>query len=343
MGGLPLDEAKKAAIMMVEKMRPYDRVSIVAYDDLVDLVIPSVNCLDKRNIINSINNISVGLSTNLHGGWLMGAEQVALHKSAESINRVLLLSDGNANVGLRDVNEFKIQCSRLAETNVTTSTYGLGYQFNEELMVSMAGSGLGHSYYGQTSNDLMDPFTEEFETLVNTVASQIKVKSENPTFVNCNLMNNYNIIQSSQESIVFNLPDLAENGTAWSLFKLKINQQNIANEEIEVLRCNISYTDIDGNSKNKGPVKIVLKPVNENAFAAIAENEKVRIRITEINVARFQEQAREAARIGDWAMTDFYISEARKEAKDHEWLNSVLDSLEVYAAKKVNNLERGYV
>ena len=87
-------------------------------------------------------------------------------------------------------------------------------------------------------------------------------------------MNNYNIIQSSQESIVFNLPDLAENGTAWSLFKLKINQQNIANEEIEVLRCNISYTDIDGNSKNKGPVKIVLKPVNENAFAAIAENEK---------------------------------------------------------------------
>ena len=45
--------------MMVEKMRPYDRVSIVAYDDLVDLVIPSVNCLDKRNIINSINNISV--------------------------------------------------------------------------------------------------------------------------------------------------------------------------------------------------------------------------------------------------------------------------------------------
>ena len=71
---------------------------------------------------------------------------------------------------------------KLAETNVTTSTYGLGYQFNEELMVSMAGSGLGHSYYGQTSNDLMDPFTEEFETLVNTVASQIKVKSENQIY-----------------------------------------------------------------------------------------------------------------------------------------------------------------
>ena len=67
-------------------------------------------------------------------------------------------------------------------------------------MVSMAGSGLGHSYYGQTSIDLMDPFTEEFETLVNTVVRN-KSKSENPTFVNCNLMNNYNIIQSYKKAL----------------------------------------------------------------------------------------------------------------------------------------------
>ena len=52
----------------------------------------------------------------------MGAEQVALKKNIKSINRVLPLSDGNANVGLTDINELKNQCSRLAETNITTST-----------------------------------------------------------------------------------------------------------------------------------------------------------------------------------------------------------------------------
>lgn len=334
MYGLPIREAKKAAVMMVEKMRPTDQVSIIAYDDYTDLVVPSVSCYDKRNIINSINNISTGGFTNLHGGWLMGAEQVALKKNNKSINRVLLLSDGGANVGLCDLYQIKNQCSRLAETDITTSTYGLGDSFNEQLMVDMASAGLGHSYYGQTSEDLMDPFNEEFETLIKNVASQIKVIAENPLIVHNELMNNYNIIERSTNRMTFNLPDLAENGTAWSLFKLNINQENIGNEEIEVLRCNISFIDNDGNTKNKGPVKIVLKPVNQNAFSAISEDEKVRLRITEINVARFQELAREAARIGDWAMTDFYINEAKKEAKDHEWLNSVLDSLENYAKAK---------
>ena len=136
---------RQKVIMMVEKMRPYDRVSIVAYDDLVDLVIPSVNCLDKRNIINSINNISVGLSTNLHGGWLMGAEQVALHKSAESINRVLLYQMVTLMLVYVMLMNLKYNV-RLAETNVTTSTYGLGYQFNEELHGKHGRIWIRHSY-----------------------------------------------------------------------------------------------------------------------------------------------------------------------------------------------------
>ena len=198
----------------------------------------------------------------------------------------------------------------------------------------MASAGQGHSYYGQTSEDLMDPFNEEFETLLNTVATDIKVVGESPSYVQMALMNNYNIIQESNNQIKFKMPDLAEGGEAWSLFKLSIDQRNIDNQRIEVLRCNVSYRDIDGNIVNKGPVKIELDPVNENAFSQIAEDEKVKLRITEINVARYQEQAREAARLGDWATAEYFINEARKEAKDNQWLNSVVDSIEVYAKKR---------
>ena len=175
MAGQPFEEAKKAAVMIVEKLRSSDSISVVAYDEQTELVVPSTECLDKTNIIRAINSIQVGGATNLHGGWLMGAEQVALKKSNKSINRVLLLSDGNANAGLIIPTDISRQCSRLSETD-TTSTYGLGYDFNEELMVKMANSGLGQSYYGQTSQDLMDPFNEEFQTLINTVAAELKVK-----------------------------------------------------------------------------------------------------------------------------------------------------------------------
>ena len=331
MSGQPLFEAKQAAIMMVNKMRPTDQVSVVAYNEIAHLIIPTTSCKNKGEIINAIHNIYEGGMTNLHSGWLMGAEQVALKKDIKSINRVLLLSDGNANKGVTDLGELKNHCSRLAETSITTSTYGLGSHFNEELMISMAGAGLGHSYYGQTSNDLMDPFNEEFETLLNTVATELQVVSEHPNFVKLELMNNYNIMENNSNLLKFKMPDLAENGEAWALFKIKVDQENVQNERLEVLRCNLSYKNVNGEVVNKGPVKIVLEPVNQNAFSQIAEDEKVRLRITEINVARFQERAREAARSGDWALTDFFINEARREAKGNEWLNSVIDRLEVYA------------
>ena len=126
MSGQPFIEAKKAAAMIIEKLRPSDIISVVAYDDQVDLVVPSTECVDKTNIIRALNSVEVSGSTNLHGGWLMGAEQVALKKSNNSINRVLLLSDGNANVGLITPTEIATQCSKLSEKGVTTSTYGLG-------------------------------------------------------------------------------------------------------------------------------------------------------------------------------------------------------------------------
>ena len=120
MSGQPFIEAKKAAAMIIEKLRPTDIISVVAYDDQVDLVVPSTECVEKTNIIRALNSVEVSGSTNLHGGWLMGAEQVALKKSNNSINRVLLLSDGNANVGLITPTEIAIQCSKLSEKGVTT-------------------------------------------------------------------------------------------------------------------------------------------------------------------------------------------------------------------------------
>ena len=113
--------------------------------------------------------------TDLHAGWLLGAEEVARYRTDRSINRVLLLSDGMANKGLTNSLEISNQCSELAETGVTTSTYGLGEDFNEQLMVDLGRAGRGQSYYGQTVEDLEDPFREEFDLLSNIMATNLKI------------------------------------------------------------------------------------------------------------------------------------------------------------------------
>ena len=66
-----------------------------------------------------------------------------------------------------------------------------------------------------------------------------------------------------------------------------------------------------------------------------AEDEEVKMRVAEILVAQHQENARTAARQGDWGRVNFILNEARAVAKDHEWLHKVIDSIEVYAKQKM--------
>ena len=118
-------------------MSAEDRVAVVTYDSEARVIVPSTLCVNRQSIIERIRQVTSGGTTALHDGWLLGAEEVARQKTPTSLNRVLLLSDGNANVGLQDVDAIKSQCAQLADNEVTTSTYGLGHQFNEHLMICL--------------------------------------------------------------------------------------------------------------------------------------------------------------------------------------------------------------
>ena len=142
-------------------------------------------------------------------------------------------------------------------------------------------------------------------------------------------MNNYKTVDN-----IVKLPDLAQDSKVWALFKLNIKRDDIQNQSIEVLRCNLSYMDINSEVKNKGPVKIKLDPVNQNAFEMIATDPEVELRFREILVARYQERARESAKLGDWVSVQMYLDNAKEVAKDNEWLLSVIDSIEKYAKQR---------
>ena len=271
--------------------------------------------------------------TDLHGGWLLGAEQVARYKTESSINRVLLLSDGMANRGLTDQFEINSRCSELAETGVTTSTYGLGEHFNERLMVEMGRAGRGQSYYGQKVEDLEDPFREEFDLLSNTMASKLEIFVEYPDFVKLEILNQY-----IGRDPVWKMPDLAYGGEAWALFKLIIKEDDLHKcGTIDVLRSHISYHDLNGERIQTAVRSIRLRPINENSFGALAEDPILRTRIQELRAASLQDIAREAADRGDWGAVEHAIRQAEQEASDNAWIKENIKSLKKYAAMRERN------
>jgi Ca-activated chloride channel family protein len=333
MSGQPLEEAKKCASMIVNSLKGTDRISVITYDDNADVVVSSTKAVHKTEILRAIERIRSGGMTDLHSGWLLAAEQVARYKTENSINRVLLLSDGMANTGLTDQYEINSQCSELAETGVTTSTYGLGEHFNERLMVEMGRAGRGQSYYGQKVEDLEDPFREEFDLLSNTIASKLEIFVEYPDFVKLELLNNYN-----GRDPLWKMPDLAYGGEAWALFKLTIKEGDLQRSgRVDILRSHISYEDINGERVQTPIRSIRLRPVNENAFGALVEDPVIRTRIQEVRAASLQDVAREAADRGDWGAVEVAIKQAEEEAIDNAWIRENLKSLRRYAAIRERN------
>jgi Ca-activated chloride channel homolog len=111
-----LELAKQGVLEALDRLEPTDRFCVVTYDEVIDIVVSSTSASAeaRRLAIETLAQVGPRGSTNLAEGWLRGAEQVASHLSAEGVNRVLLLTDGLANVGIIDPGQLAAHAARAA-------------------------------------------------------------------------------------------------------------------------------------------------------------------------------------------------------------------------------------
>jgi Ca-activated chloride channel family protein len=123
MGGQKLHTAKQCATYLARKLRADDQLSIVAYDDEVSLVhgLAPVGA-DIGALEYAINSIPSGGQTNLSGGWLKGVEQLRNVSGGTGPKKVLLLSDGLANVGVTDAAKLAQMAHGATDEGVGTTT-----------------------------------------------------------------------------------------------------------------------------------------------------------------------------------------------------------------------------
>jgi Ca-activated chloride channel family protein len=176
--GRKMVHAREAAIFAVSQLLPTDRVSITIYDDQIETIAPSAPVVDKPDLIARLRGVTPRASTALHGGWAAGAEQVAGYVDWDGLNRVLLLSDGLANVGLTDPNAIRGDVRAMSGRGVSTTTIGVGEDYNEDLLEAMAQAGDGNYYYVETSVQLPDIFQTELNGLMATTGRNAGLRVE---------------------------------------------------------------------------------------------------------------------------------------------------------------------
>ena len=175
MSGSKLSHARKAARFLAGELTKRDRLAIVTFDEEVTVLMPSTPVRDPQPFLAAINTIHSGGCTALFDGWRAGALQAAEHLDPAALNRVLLLSDGQANSGLTDSGAIADAVAGLSQRGVSTSAFGLGAAFDEDLMGAIASAGDGTLAHIETPAQLADLYASELRGLASTVGRKVSL------------------------------------------------------------------------------------------------------------------------------------------------------------------------
>jgi Ca-activated chloride channel family protein len=334
MSGTPLHEALRCAGHMVGRMAPDDRAALVVFDDKVRTLVPASPVGDGSAFRQALAAVHAGGSTNLHGGWTAGKDEVLPKAADAALARVILLSDGNANCGeYRETDEIAGFCEGAAKAGVSTSTYGLGRDFNEDLMVAMAKSGAGNHYYGDTADDLFEPFAEEFDFISNLYARNVRLSLAMPEGVSFRLLNDYRVEDRDGFGAIV-LPDIAYGSEAWALVELEVSAELANNHEKIMLQAAVSAATPDGEPIAYPDASLYLQAVSAAAWDTLVEDPLVKARLAEVEASRLIETARTAAERGDFETLTRLIAEAEKRFGDNPWVQEILRTLHGLAEER---------
>ena len=178
MQGMPIAQAREAAVMAVNRLLPTDIASVVIFDNRIDVLAPAQPVADPAHFADLIRQVGARGSTAIHGGVLAGAAEVAKNRDARRLNRVVLLSDGQANVGPSRPEEFAALGRLLLSQGISVSTIGLGLGYNEDLMLQLARASDGNHAFAREPTDLVQIFNKEFDDVLGSCAQTVSIDIE---------------------------------------------------------------------------------------------------------------------------------------------------------------------
>jgi Ca-activated chloride channel family protein len=182
MQGAKLQYALQAAKMLVQNLHVGDHFALVDYDDQISTPVFSTTIADNRAaILAQIDKLTARGSTNLCGGMLEGYNQAKTHFNPDHVNRVILFSDGLANTGISSNDEIKkIAKKKLEETGISISSFGIGSDYNEQLMTHLAEYGNGNYYFINNADEIPTHLATEMKGLMQVVAQNISLRIKLP-------------------------------------------------------------------------------------------------------------------------------------------------------------------
>lgn len=309
-----LENAKQAAKSALNMLSERDRFALIVYDDVAKVLVPSTPVTEenRRRISEQIDAISPGSCTALFAGVSLAAAELSkLRAESGWVNRLLLLSDGLANVGPSSPSELGRLGGGLVKERISVSTVGVGGDYNEDLMTALAQNSDGNFYFVENSRDLSLIFEKELGSALAVAAQGVTVRIICPEGVKPRgILGHECRIDGQAVELKFN--QIYAGHDKVLILQLEVPPQPVA-EKVEIAEVKLEYLTANagaavhlarnvqvGFSANRETVE---KSVNQEVSADVALQKSAVLR----------EAAVEAADAGDFARAKRQLQQAHHE------------------------------
>ncbi len=339
MSGEKIERAKEAALMVVDRLDAEDIVSVVVYDGTVDVLIPATKVRNRDQIKARIRQISPRGSTALFAGVSKGLEEVRKFRDDRRVNRVILLSDGQANIGPSSPNELGRLGASAGKEGIAVTTIGLGLGYNEDLMAQLAEKSDGNHGFAENADDLATLFHSELGDVLSVVAQEVAIKVKLSEGIKAHRVLNrsgeihgsevflkLNQIYAQQEKyflLEVEVP-VGVDGQSMPLAEVEVSYANIVSGETDRLRRSVAVVfskdaTMVAQAENKDVMVEVIEAIAVNANAeAVALRDQGRVTEAKDSLLKNAEYLREQARRYDSSRLDDYGTKNEVDAQSLE-------------------------
>jgi Ca-activated chloride channel family protein len=278
-----MDRAIEGACAAVDALSAQDRISVVAFSSSAYCVFASAYATpsNKEKCKAAIRQLRASGGTAMLDGWRLAAEQVCNNIEHNTVNRVLLLTDGEAMP--KDRAQLAEHAMGLVEHNVTTSTFGIGLHFNEDLLLATAESGDGRYYYLDNPHQVAEKFAEEFSGLSQLLGRDVRLcVTTGPGVTPTACLNELpekdgsyilpNAVRGHDQKVILRGHVEGTPTDGWSL------------------TATLKWKDSDGLAQSSETI-FCLPVVTDKAFASMTEDSRVGERSAELEIAQTKKAA----------------------------------------------------
>ena len=238
---------QKSLEMLVEQLAPHDQIAIVQYDSHARLVLEHTLASDKTAILEALSRLQCGGSTNLEEGMQKAYSIAAANFAAGAENRVLVLSDGVANLGAISADDVLANVERYRKQGIFSSVFGFGTgNYDDVMLETLANRGDGSYAFIDSEEEARRIFVDDLAATLNTIAADVKIQVEfNPDAVQRYRQLGYENRQLTKEQFRDDSVDAGEVGSGQAVTALYEIEQGTQSPDDIIATVRVRYQRTD--------------------------------------------------------------------------------------------------